>query len=931
MPARKNSVLLNIYLFCLNFSRFLLLPFNKKHRKIIRLSMKRTTTLSSIRNISLLIQKYSQNNRTSIEFLFDEFKSEIFQCKKIGLFVFDKNSKKNLLYAFVRAHYAVHKGFNDHFLDAIFSEEYDHRIARFLIINHLRLGNYEQANVLLNPLQVNSWTQYNHQKINRRVAMKTFEKSTYESLFRKRDTLLSSTSPPRHVHLTMDGSTDLFVIGKLEGDIPASYNEVLVSFSYYNAKGDLIESFQNEPTNGVSKSKTIGYYSYLRNNEDGFFFLITALPEGCKFVHLEFQNWRNPDGRLTHLTTCYVLDFSNETCRKVAGELLQHAFKWYEGGNWDDYRIGIYTKISRMLANKLSKEAGKRWLMEAVRVERSHSNTNHGYLEKLAHVTKGMSILYQWPDNRASFFDQLNSLFEKESYSNLPLLLSEMMRIGVHHSTRQNAHQMLQYANTLLLEGSNKDIDILLIKSSLELKMGDIQKSYNTLKEHSHESKVRRKLGTISEQLNLLHEELDFDLPQLKPYKPTSTVAYLLHNSLPYHSGGYACRSHGLISNLLAHGIDIKPLTRHCYPWDFRGFENVSFRESEFVSGVQYHRSQKKDESLSRNGLKSYLNYYTMAVIDFSKKHSIGLIHAASNYRNGVAAVFAARSLNVPCIYEVRGFWEVTRISREPEWKHSEHFDLQVKMEVLACKRSNHVITLNQSMKNELISRGIRSDKITIVPNGVDTKVFSPVDPNEDILDSLKLRKKFLIGYIGSIVNYEGLDILLEAMALLRKKHPNIHAVVVGDGAEMENLISRVSDLNLQESVTFTGRVPHETVNDYYSIMDVMVFPRRGLPVTELVTPLKPFEAMAMGKCVICSDVSPLKEFIIDRENGLLFKKDNVVDLARSIDQLIESNSAKNIGIEARKWVVKHRDWARISRDLQHVYEKLLSDREKLP
>ena len=619
MLARKNSVILNIYLFFLNFSRFLLLPINQKHRKIIRISMKRSTTLSSIQNISLLIQKYSQKNRVSIEFLFDEFKTEIFQFEKIGMFIFDKNSKKNLLYALVRAYYAVHKGFNDHFLDAIFSEEYDQRIARFLIINHLRLGNYERANVFLNPLHVDSWTRYNHQKLKTRVAVEVFGNLTYESLFQKRDVLLSSNSPPHHVHLTADGSTDLFVIGKLEGDIPVFYNEVLVSFSYHNAKGELIDSFHNEPKNGVSKSKTLGYYSYLRNNEDGFFFLITALPEGCKFVHLEFQNWRNPDGRLTHLTTCYVLDFSNDTCRKVAGDLLQHAFSWYEGNNWGDYRIEIYTKISRMLADRLSKEAGKRWLMEAVRVERSHSNANDGCLEKLVNLTKGMSIVYQWPENRTSFFDQLNRYLEKESYSNLLLLLREMMRIGVHHSNRENAQRMLKYANRLLLESSNKDIDVLLIKSSLELKMGDIQKSYNTLKQHSHESKVRRKLGTISEQLDLLYEETDFDLPQIKPYKPTSSIAYLLHNSLPYHSGGYACRSHGLITNLLALGADIKPLTRHCYPWDFKGFGSVSFRESEFVSGVQYHRTQKMDESLSRNGLKSYLNYYAMAVIDFSK------------------------------------------------------------------------------------------------------------------------------------------------------------------------------------------------------------------------------------------------------------------------------------------------------------------------
>ncbi len=159
-----------------------------------------------------------------------------------------------------------------------------------------------------------------------------------------------------------------------------------------------------------------------------------------------------------------------------------------------------------------------------------------------------------------------------------------MMSVGVQHSTRENAQNMLQYANKLLLESSNKDIDVLLIKSSLELKMGDIQKSYNTLEGYNHESRVRRKLEVISEQLDLLKNEPNFNHPQIKPYKPTSSIAYLLHNSLPYHSGGYACRSHGLLSNLIVHGVDIKPLTRHCYPWDFKGFENAKTLESEFVS-----------------------------------------------------------------------------------------------------------------------------------------------------------------------------------------------------------------------------------------------------------------------------------------------------------------------------------------------------------
>ncbi len=181
------------------------------------------------------------------------------------------------------------------------------------------------------------------------------------------------------------------------------------------------------------------------------------------------------------------------------------------------------------------------------------------------------------------------------------------------------------------------------------------------------------------------------------------------------------------------------------------------------------------------------------------------------------------------------------------------------------------------------------------------------------------------MGYIGSLVSYEGLDLLLKAIPEVKKKtEKRFKLMIVGDGAFMEQLQTLCDELNLQEDVLFTGRVPHEEVEEYYSIVDIAPFPRLPLPVTEMVSPLKPFEAMSMEKAVIASNVQALSEIVIHHQTGLIFEKGSKSDLADKIVGLINDRMLREkLGEKARLWVCENRDWSSISRTLGDLYSRL--------
>ncbi|WP_375749547.1 glycosyltransferase family 4 protein [Vibrio sp. HN007] len=407
-------------------------------------------------------------------------------------------------------------------------------------------------------------------------------------------------------------------------------------------------------------------------------------------------------------------------------------------------------------------------------------------------------------------------------------------------------------------------------------------------------------------------------------------VFYLLHNRLPYNSGGYATRSHGLITSVNKRW-SIDGVSRLGYPQDRAGFESEPYVPKNVIDGITYHALNNKLHAFGKTPLEEYISQYAQELQSQCLNVKPAIIHAASNYMNGLVATSVARSLGIKSVYEVRGLWEITRISKDPAWEGSEYFNMMVNLEAQAAKEADAVFTLTKALKNELISRGVDENKITLLPNGVDSSRFVLIDRNDALANELGFDGQVIIGFIGSVVQYEGVEYIIEAANILKGRGVhNFSVLIVGDGAVLEDAKALVSRLELEETVVFTGRVPHEDVEQYYSIVDICPLPRKGLPVCEMVSPLKPFEAMAMGKTVVSSNVEALAEIVQDGVTGLLHQKDDASDLADKLELLINNPELNHrLGSTARDWVVKERDWKSIARRVDAVYSQLLDESNK--
>lgn len=420
-----------------------------------------------------------------------------------------------------------------------------------------------------------------------------------------------------------------------------------------------------------------------------------------------------------------------------------------------------------------------------------------------------------------------------------------------------------------------------------------------------------------------------FPLPEMREapeYEPRRDhVLYMLHNALPHHSGGYATRTHGLLTELGRVGWDVDGVTRLGYPYDMPKMADVpDLPPHEVVGEVDYHHLLTGRQIEKKNPMHDYVTRYVDALLPLARVERPAILHGASNHWNGLAAVKAGRILGIPSVYEVRGLWEVTRGSRDPEWGRSDQYKYIARMEADAARGATRVLAITQALEDELIERGVDEDKIVLVPNGVDTERFTPLPRDEELAAQLGVAGKTVIGYVGTVVDYEGLDLLLEAAATLKRTRDDFHVLIIGDGAKLEELQESAAAQDLGDVVTFTGRVPHEEVERYYSIIDITPFPRLPLPVCEMVSPLKPFEAMAMGKAVVASDVAALAEIVTPGQNGLLHEKGSAESLMEQLGTLLDQPElADRLGGQSRQWVVEHRDWRQLAQRIAGIYEEL--------
>lgn len=402
-------------------------------------------------------------------------------------------------------------------------------------------------------------------------------------------------------------------------------------------------------------------------------------------------------------------------------------------------------------------------------------------------------------------------------------------------------------------------------------------------------------------------------------------IFYLLHNSLPHHSAGYATRTHGLLRGIRGNGWDVQGVTRLGYPYDMPKMESLGpVDRTVTVDDVPYHRLSTTEGLEMKSPIQGYIARYSKALQKLATESKPFVMHAASNHWNGLAAVTTARRLGIPSIYEVRGLWEVTRGSRDPNWMGGGMYRYMARMEADAAANADQVITITNALREELIARGVEERKISVVPNGVEASRFTPRERNYDLAARHGLQNKTVVGYVGSILDYEGLGLIIDAAQKLKLERDDVAFLLVGDGAELAHFRERVESENLSETVIFTGRVPHHEVEDYYSIIDICPFPRLPLPVCEMVSPLKPFEAMAMEKAVIASDVAALAEIVTDGFNGILFEKGSAESLTQGLRTLLnEPQFRQRLAESGRGWVAAERDWKNLSGKIGEIYLQL--------
>jgi len=466
--------------------------------------------------------------------------------------------------------------------------------------------------------------------------------------------------------------------------------------------------------------------------------------------------------------------------------------------------------------------------------------------------------------------------------------------------------------------------DIAYELSSTYLKLGYLTKAKRMVERGGDDERCAAQRRTVDALLDLGTRGFCYVPPAGPSYVPLpDRVLCVLHSSLPHHSSGYATRSHGLLGGITRHAWKASGVTRLGYPQDLGAFQKVPLDPTSVIDQVTYHRLPRPGPLFNTIPKTEYLTEYADALCEIARRERPRILHAAADCHNGLAANAAARALGIKSIYEVRGLWEIPRGSREPDWMETEQFRLMTDLESQAAREADAVVVITRALGEEMVRRGVPADKITLVPNGVDIRRFVPRPRDGALATRLGLQGKRVIGYIGSIVDYEGLDLLMHAIHGLHQRDiRDVAALIVGDGIVLDSVKTLARELGIANHVVFTGRVPHHEVEAHYSLVDIAPFPRKSLPVTEMVSPLKPLEAMAMNKVVVASDVAALAEMIEPGVNGLTFRKDDIEDLTAVLARVLSDPARRPTA--PREWVETHRSWYALSGIVDGLYKRLI-------
>lgn len=414
--------------------------------------------------------------------------------------------------------------------------------------------------------------------------------------------------------------------------------------------------------------------------------------------------------------------------------------------------------------------------------------------------------------------------------------------------------------------------------------------------------------------------------PTSRPIRPANpqSIVYVAASSSPYHTTGYTSRTQALVKAIGKQGWKVDVATRPGYPQDRNDVHRLPPGAVQTVDGVDY--TLLTGPRSNGVAFDKYCADASQAILRHIEKNRPALVHAASNYLNATPALIAARRAGLPFVYEVRGLWELTHAAKDPRFEGSERFEWQKAREIEVATQADMVVAISQGLKAELVRRGVDQSRITVVPNCVDPSAFQPRGRDKALAKDMLLGDSTVLGFVGSMMSYEGLIDLVSALAALRRNGHDVCALLVGDGPAWQEVREAARSMAMQHHIIMPGRVPHAEVGRWYSLMDMAVYPRRPSRVTELVPPLKPLEAMAMGLPVVASDVSAICESITHEHNGFLFERGNVASLVATLERVLSEKALVRKVAKQGHHDVRHSfTWEGAARDLTEAYRARLA------
>lgn len=400
------------------------------------------------------------------------------------------------------------------------------------------------------------------------------------------------------------------------------------------------------------------------------------------------------------------------------------------------------------------------------------------------------------------------------------------------------------------------------------------------------------------------------------------SVLHVLDRSLPCVAG-YTSRTRAILEHQAALGIEpiaVTGVRQGPSPLDretIDGIEHYRTRALALLAGRRLGAAPLVRESMEMAALGR-------RIVQIHRDTKVDLIHAHSPVLCGIPALATARALSLPGVYEIRAFWEDAAESQGKGSAASARYGAIRGMETSLCRSADGVVAICEGIRRDLVSRGIPEEKIFVVPNGVDTDRLTPRRARPEVAARFGFQGRMVIAYIGTLFRFEGVALLLRALERMIAVNDQVRGLIVGAGEAEGELRALHERLGLGDRVVLTGKVAPAEVADLYALSSVLCYPRERQRITELTTPLKPLEAMSMGKAVVASDVGGLTELVRDKDTGLLFRAGDEDDLVRVLTRLARDAGGElreGLGERARAAMIAERSWPKLVRRYLAVYD----------